>query len=45
MKLIERKDNLWIEVRDKDGGFIQEQSVQSILLYEILKELRKLNRR
>ena len=32
-----------IRVESKDGGFIEEQSVKAVLLYEILQELKKSN--
>lgn len=37
---IERDENLKITVTAKDGGFISSQSVEAILLYEILEVLK-----
>ena len=39
---IERSSNLRIRVTDNNGGFIESQSTESNILYEILQELKRI---
>ena len=38
-----KKEDLTIKITGRNGGFIESQSVEAILLYEILKKLTKKN--
>lgn len=40
---ITRNSNMYIKIKSIDGGYIESQSVEANLLYEILIELRKGN--
>ena len=35
----------WVVATDKDGGMLKSQSVEALLLFEILKEIRKHKKR
>lgn len=42
-QLISLKDGCRVEVRGPDKGYVEEQSVQAVLLFAILQELKALN--
>lgn len=43
MVKIQRKDNMKIRVTDKDGGFIESQTVEANILYDCLQTIKTLN--